>query len=411
VVTRDITERRKAEQEIARVDEQLREAQKLEGIGQLTGGLAHDFNNLLGIVVGNLDLIGDHLPDNERLRRQHKTALDAALRGAEVTRSLLAVARRQPLEVKEYDIHELIREMLPLLRSSAGSAVTIDLDFSSGELRAMLDSGGFSQVVLNLVNNSRDAMESIKRDKKLTIRTSEIHVRSNEIPQLTPGKYAVLEVTDTGSGMSESIRQQAFEPFFTTKERGRGTGLGLSMVYGYATQLGGSASIASTSENGTTVRLFLPMLASEVIDNRQGSRTQNLQLEHADACSISHIRILIVDDEVSLCDLAGAWISSLGYGCSVAQSPQVALRLLDEQPYDLLFTDIVMPGPMDGVALALEALKRQPQLRVLFASGYSPLLKNGDLPGPILNKPYRKQQLHRALAALLETAKAHEDRS
>jgi PAS domain S-box-containing protein len=401
VVTRDITERRKAEEEMARVDQQLREAQKLEGIGQLTGGLAHDFNNLLGIVVGNLDLIGEHLPDNERLQRQHKTALDAALRGAEVTRSLLAVARRQPLEVKEYDINTLIQEMLPLLRSSAGSSVTIDLDFSSGKLPAMLDAGGLSQVVLNLVNNARDAMKNSTREKKLTIRTAKTQVRSNEIPQLSPGKYAVLEVTDTGSGMSESIRQQAFEPFFTTKERGQGTGLGLAMVYGYSTQLGGSASIASTDENGTTVRILLPMHASEVIDDGQDSSTENLKVNHADAASLSHTRVLIVDDEASLCDLASAWIESLGYSCSIAQSPQVALRLLDEQPYDVMFTDIVMPGPMDGTALAREALKRQPQLRVLFASGYSPLLKGGDLPGPILNKPYRKQQLHQALGALL----------
>ena len=403
VVTRDITERKKAEEDIALADAQLREAQKLEGIGQLTGGLAHDFNNLLGIVVGNLDMIGEQLPDNERLRRQHKTALDAALRGAEVTRSLLAVARRQPMEVKKYDINALIREMLPLLRSSAGSSVTIDHEFSPGMLPSMLDAGGLSQVVLNLVNNARDAMTSVSHEKKLIIRTLKVQLRVHDNAQLTPGNYAVLEVTDNGTGMSEVIRNQAFEPFFTTKERGRGTGLGLAMVYGYATQLGGTASIESALGKGTTVRIFLPLLVSAAIDDTQGDANRDSTLPHADAASRSNIRVLIVDDEEGLCELASNWIRSLGYAFSAARSPQEALRMLDEQPYDVLFTDVVMPGKMDGIALAREALKRQPRLRVLFTTGYSQaIIVESQLPGAILNKPYRKQQLNAALVALLE---------
>mgnify|MGYP003341710643 FL=1 len=230
LVTRDITELKKAQEEVERTDRQLREAQKLEGIGQLTGGLAHDFNNLLGIVVGNLDMIGEHLPDNERLRRHHKTALDAALRGAEVTRSLLAVARRQPLEVKECDINDLLREMLPLLRTSAGSAVTIKYELAPGKLLTMLDSGALNQLVLNLVINARDAMQDLTREKTLTIRSYCRQIGEKDQADLTPGKYALLEVTDVGKGMSETIRRQAFEPFFTTKEDRKSTRLNSSHI-------------------------------------------------------------------------------------------------------------------------------------------------------------------------------------
>jgi PAS domain S-box-containing protein len=252
-VARDITDRK-------RIEEQIREMQKLDAIGQLTGGLAHDFNNLLGIVVGNLDLISELLPQGSpALTRAVDSARNAALRGAEVTRSLLAVARRQTLEVKSHDINLLLSDLLPLLKSSVGSAVTIRTELHDGALMAQLDETGLSNAVLNLAINARDAMADLTQERILTIRSWSEQVDQDSISALRPGRYAVVEIADNGSGMSENVRAQAFEPFFTTKDRKKGTGLGLAMVYGYAKQLGGTALLQSESGLGTSVRLYLPM--------------------------------------------------------------------------------------------------------------------------------------------------------
>ena len=406
-VTRDITAQKQAEEAIASTEAQLREAQKLEAIGQLTGGLAHDFNNLLGIIVGNLDLIGEQLPDDERTRRRHQTAVDAALRGAEVTRSLLSVARRQPMEVKTYDLNALAGEILPLLRSSAGSEIRLSTALTAGTLPVALDASGLSQVMLNLVINARDAMRDVPGVKNLTLSTTSKTVTAQDDALLTPGNYAVLEVSDTGAGMSEAIRAQAFEPFFTTKERGRGTGLGLAMVYGYATQLGGTASIESMEETGTTVRVWLPLQDVTALADENNDAIAPSSGGSDPAPAQARCRVLVVDDEESLCELACDWIESLGYAVTAAHSPAEALEQLDKQHFDILFTDVVMPGNMDGVALAREAVKRQPQLRVLLASGYAQGQQDSiDLLGAMLNKPYRKNQVRLALEALQEEGDA-----
>jgi PAS domain S-box-containing protein len=246
----------------AQIEHRLREVQKLEAIGQLTGGLAHDFNNLLGIVVGNLDLLLEDMPKNDLVARKRlNIAQDAALRGAQVTRSLLAVARRQPLEVYSHNLNTLVEEMMPLMRSSAGSAVKVRCKLATGELKTQLDKAGLSNVVLNLLINARDAMDNLSGNKVLTIVTRSEQVLSPAFDTLTPGYYAVLEVSDNGIGMNEAVREKAFEPFFTTKERGRGTGLGLAMVYGYAKQLGGTARIVTAEGAGTKVMIYLPMEA------------------------------------------------------------------------------------------------------------------------------------------------------
>ena len=387
----DLSERKRTEQ-------MLREAQKLEAIGQLTGGLAHDFNNLLGVVVGNLDFLGDKLPGD----KHQKAALDAALRGAEVTRSLLAVARRQPMEVAGHDLNELLGEMVPLLRSSAGSSVTLVPALSEGSLVARLDAGGLSNVVLNLVINARDAMREMGRERVLTVRTLREDQAEGNALGLTAGGYAVLEVEDTGSGMSEEVRAQAFEPFFTTKERGKGTGLGLAMVYGYAEQLGGTARIESEPGVGTKVRVYLPLEAAGV---------ERVEVEVAAeagpaggppvAMEQKRWRVLVVDDEVGLSELACVWLGSLGYEAEGVNSPAHALDKLKAGTYDVLFTDVVMPGGMDGIALAREARALQPGLRILLASGYAQaLLGADDLPGALLNKPYRKGDLAKRFAEL-----------
>ena len=412
-IQKDITERKRAETRI-------RELQKLEAIGQLTGGLAHDFNNLLGVVVGNLDQIGEALPEVGEVREHHRAALDAALRGAEVTRSLLAVARRQPLEVGAHDLNGLLMEMLPLLRSSAGSAVSVLAQLCEGELIAKLDAGGLSNVVLNLVINARDAMKGEGSEKVLRVRTDRVRVESGEESLgLAPGEYAVLEVSDTGVGMSESVRAQAFEPFFTTKERGKGTGLGLAMVYGYAEQLGGTASLESEPGRGTTVRVYLPQTeqALEGPQERSGQEAEGAaaggeteawkdmqrQEERPGGGEepVHRPRVLVVDDEPGLCDLACIWLRSLGYDVQGVNSPQQALGRLADGEYEILFTDVVMPGGMDGVMLARQALQMHPGLKVLLTSGYAKtLLEDDDPPGALLSKPYRKNDLARAFKRL-----------
>ena len=381
--------------------EQLRESQKLEAIGQLTGGLAHDFNNLLGIVVGNLDEIDERLPKNDtQLRQRLRIALDAAMRGAEVTRSLLAVARRQPMAPGTHDLNALLAEILPLARSSAGSAVTVHSDFAGGELLARVDKAGLSNVLLNLVINARDAMKDIPGHHEITLRTRKTHFARGSDETLTPGWYAVLEVTDNGAGMNEQVRAQAFQPFFTTKELGHGTGLGLAMVYGYVTQLGGTARIKSEESRGTTVQLYLPTYtqAQGTIAVRSQTATPAVSpaLAPPQLKAPGGRRVLVVDDEQALCDLACDWLASLGYQPTGVYSAQAALERLAAGPFDILFTDIVMPGNMDGVALVREALLRHTHLRVVLTSGYAKGLDDiNKLPARLVNKPYRKSDLAR----------------
>ncbi len=407
------------------LEQQLNERQKLEAIGQLTGGLAHDFNNLLGIVVGNLDLIGEGLDQEHPLHKPYQAALDATMRGVEITRLLLAVARRQPLEVARYDLNQLVEQMMPLVRSSVGSAITVRVQFAAGPLIAALDAASLSNVVLNLVINARDAMRDRPGPKILTLRTRGKSIETGSDPDLKEGRYAVLEVGDTGTGMSPAVRAQAFEPFFTTKERGKGTGLGLSMAHGYATQLGGTIRIESTEGVGTTMRVFLPMVADPavVLGSVTDAEPQPVPLAapavaapasisapaagRADDLPVapaSRKRVLVVDDEPGLCTLACDWIRALGYDVAGAQSPQDALARMADERFDLLFTDVVMPGDMDGLALAAEAKSRRPELRVLLSSGYARvLLENRSLPGPLLSKPYRKKEVAQAVEAALRS--------
>ena len=419
-VARDITAER-------RVQDQLRESQKLEAIGQLTGGLAHDFNNLLGIAVGSLDEMSRRLPqEDHELRDWHRAALDAVLRGTEVTRSLLAVARRQPLEVDCYDLNTLLAEMLPLMRVSAGADIAVSEQLAAEPLWAQLDANGLSNVVLNLVINARDALQDVARNKRLALRTREEWVGEAD-PDLAAGRYAVLEVSDNGSGMSGAVSAQAFEPFFTTKERNQGTGLGLAMVRGYAEQLGGTARIDSAPGRDTSVRVYLPIDAVRAAAQAQRPVALDRDQTPVGAPAAGAVppalvpaappvpvveaqgaaaRVLVVDDEEALCELACLWLESLGYRARAAHSAAAALELLEREPFELLFTDMVMPGGMDGMALAHKALALRPGLRVLITSGYAQrLLDKPNPPGQFLPKPYRKKELERALLALSASIK------
>lgn len=445
-----------------RIEEQLRHSQKLEAVGQLTGGLAHDFNNLLGVVVGKLDQLDERLPaEDATLRANLDVARRAALQGAEVTRSLLAIARRQPMEMRVHDLNALLREMLPLIRASVGTNVDVREVLSPGKLEVSIDAGGFSNSVLNLVLNARDAMMNKAGHRVLELRTSRHQVDMVEGSELAAGEYATLAVVDNGIGMSRFVLDQAFNPFFTTKQRGKGTGLGLAMVRGYTEQLGGTTSIESTEGNGTIVRLYLPMAAGadkrfadgdgrstslrahRVLDASLEAESDALEQESAPTAewsialtsehhqrrenatsevssppgqsgsglgesrpagerSVGRPRVLVVDDEQGLCEIAASWLDSLGYEAVWVLSPDDALKRLGSERFDVLFTDVVMPGAMDGVALGRLAKERDPRIVVLLASGYArSLIEGGPLPGVLLNKPYRRKDLATAVSALL----------
>jgi PAS domain S-box-containing protein len=371
---RDISLRLAAEQ-------QLIQTQKLDAIGQLTGGLAHDFNNILNIVMGSLDLLEIERDDNRELR---DAALSASRRGSEITRSLLAVARRTTLAPRDIGIEESLAEMAPLLRQVAGKQITIALDVCC--LRAVIhvDSGAFSNVMLNLVINARDAMPD---GGALTVRAIESEMRSDDDAQ--PRRCIAIDVTDTGGGMTADIAARAFDPFFTTKSRGHGTGLGLAMVYAFARQSGGDAKIISAPGTGTTVRLLLPASA-----NLASAATEP---PIADARGHGE-RILLVDDEPDLANVARHWLASLGYRVMVETDPQRALQRLQSQMFDALVSDVVMPGAIDGVLLGERAIACRPGIAVVLVSGNAGArVSNARYPFQFLDKPYTGQALSIAL--------------
>jgi PAS domain S-box-containing protein len=378
----DITERK-------HLDERIRETQKLEALGLLTGGLAHDFNNLLGIIIGNLDLLLSGWQGDEETRQILEAALKASLRGAELTKSLLAVARRQPLAPTTIDVCQIVREFLPLIQVTVGSAIKVEL-IEQTTVTVRADRAGLEAALLNLVINSRDAMP---HGGSLIVRVREQRVTDEDtmlLAILSPGCYVSIDVVDTGTGMTPEVAERAFEPFFTTKERGRGTGLGLAMVYGFARQSGGTAQIYSTSGLGTTIRLYLPC-AGELPSEEVPSVPIT---ERRDA------RILVVDDDTALLQITVKTLLALGYTVAATSDGQTALARLQAEPFDLLLTDVVMPG-MDGPTLAARARQVDPKLKVLYISGFA-ALQGIDLNDEhVLEKPFRSSTLEVAVQQAL----------
>lgn len=379
----DITERKQ-------LDERIRETQKLEALGLLTGGLAHDFNNLLGIIIGNLDLSLSDWQGDETTRQMIEASLHAALRGAELTKSLLAVARRQPLAPTTIDVRQVLREFLPLIQVTVGSAIKLEL-IEQTTLPARADRAGLEAAILNLVINSRDAMPN---GGNLTIKIREQRVTSEDtmlLAILAPGCYIVIDVIDTGAGMPPEVAARAFEPFFTTKERGRGTGLGLAMVYGFARQSGGTAQIYSTLGRGATVRLYLPCAGQPVVE-------EPVVIEPA---SRRDARILVVDDDPDLLRMTVTTLRNLGYTAFAAQDGKTALEILHNEPIDLLLTDVVMPET-DGRTLAMQARQVSPALKVLYMSGFAALQGVEITDAPLIEKPFRASSLEVAVQQALE---------
>ncbi len=392
VTIRDVTERKAAE-------EQLRQSQKLQAIGKLTGGVAHDFNNLLAVISGNLELADDVLAGgNEAVRKLLAPARRAAERGSTLTRSLLSFARQQPLHPQVMDLNALARDTTELLRRTLPPNIDIAFVGGAGLWSCEVDAGQLQNALLNLVVNARDAMPDGGR---LTIATGNAQIGEDAAAQseLSPGRYVTLAVSDTGLGMPPDVVERAFEPFFTTKAAGEGTGLGLSMVYGFAKQSGGYVVIASEVGTGTTVRLYLP---------RWTGQAQKAAPPEGTAATLPQT-VLLVEDDADMRLIAGTMLRSLGHSVLEAANGAKALEIAAARgDISLLLTDIVLAGSMNGRRLAQEVRRQRPGIRILYMSGYTEdaIVRQGRLePGVhFIQKPFRKIDLAAKLREALAGA-------
>ena len=389
----DITEWQQAE-------EALRRAQKMEAIGQLSGGIAHDFNNQLGVVIGYLDFLRNHVANEERPRRWVEAASRATLRCIDLTRQLLAFSRQKGRATAVVDLNALLGELENMVARSVTPAVEVRY-FLAGDLWPVeIDAGEFHDVILNLVINARDAMPD---GGKLVIETAnkwldEEYAARN--PQVEPGDYVQVKVSDTGAGMDRNTLERAFEPFFTTKQEGKGTGLGLAMVYGFVKRYGGHVRLYSEPGMGTTLCLYLPRCRTgeERLEDRGEERDEDLPGGRE--------TVLVVDDEEDLLALAEQHLNDLGYHTLTASDGSRALAVLErDEPVDLLFSDVVMPGGMNGYELARQATRLRPDIKILLTSGFnSRTIRGGqdDAPFDLLEKPYRKASLARRVRQALD---------
>jgi signal transduction histidine kinase/CheY-like chemotaxis protein len=394
---RDVTEHKNALKARRLMAEQLHQSQKMEAVGQLTGGIAHDFNNLLAVVIGNLERIGDCAGTNDTIRRLAETAQRAADRGARLTAQLLTFSRRQNLEPKVVDVGQLIREFQDIIRRAVGKNCDLEIAIDEPPWPCHVDPAQLQTALLNLAINARDAMPA---GGLLKIEARNVAVDEASAPEQSPGSYVSISVTDTGCGMAADVLERAFEPFFTTKQVGQGTGLGLSMVYGFVRQSGGHVTIKSKVGAGTTVTLYLPKAAPM-------SETDQT-LKQPQPVSTHSARILVVDDDEELLEVTSATLSGFGHHVVCAQSGRDALAVLEtDKPIDLLFSDVVMPNGITGIELAREAKRLRPGIKVLLISGNSAeaLARYGALDEfPIVSKPLTRADLAQRLASVLGTA-------
>jgi signal transduction histidine kinase len=401
-VQEEIAERMKAEGA-------LRQAQKMEAIGQLTGGVAHDFNNLLTVIVGSLDNIARHLDsgsadrDDARLRRAVGMATQSAQRATTLTSRLLAFSRRQPLDPKPLKADRLVQDIGELLQRSIGEHITLELVASPGIWPALADPNELEQALLNLAVNARDAMPA---GGKLTIETQNVFLDeaylSTVAEPVSPGQYVMIAVSDTGHGMDGDTLSHVFEPFFTTKETGKGTGLGLSQVYGFLRQSGGHVRVYSEVDQGTTVKLYLPRFHGAVATAVAAPSRPDVTLLRGNE------HLLVVEDDDGVLAYSSGVLRELGYNVIEAADAASALKALEDHPQiDLLFTDVVLPGGVHGHKLAAEVRERRPGVHVLFTSGYTrnAIVHNGRLdPGvQLITKPFTYEELALRVRRLLDS--------
>ncbi len=391
-----------------KAEESLRQAYKMEAVGQLTGGVAHDFNNLLTIIMGGLEMIDRQLPElpasvaKQRIARARDMALKGVHRAELLTQRLLAFSRQQPLSPQPVDANRLVSGISDLLRRTIGEAVSLETVTSGGLWQTLADPNQLENALLNLAVNARDAMPD---GGKLTIETQNCYLDDGYVAGLVepvkPGQYVMIAVADTGAGMDATTIERAFEPFFTTKGVGKGTGLGLSQVYGFVRQSSGHVRIYSEPGEGTSVKIYLPRYTGADHQIAQATARRD------PARAIGNERILVVEDDEALRIYTVEILSELGYHVFESQHGRDALRLLDTpQPIDLLFTDIVMPGGMNGRQLADAALQRRPGLKVLFTTGYTrnAIVHQGRLdPGvQMIGKPFSMEALASKVRDILD---------
>jgi len=387
-------------QEIEATESQVRQAQKMEAVGQLTGGVAHDFNNILTVITGTIEILGDAVKDRPHLAQITSLISAAAARGADLTQHLLAFARRQPLQPRNTDVNALIVDAARLLRPTLGEQIEIESMLAPDSAPALIDPSQLSTAILNLALNARDAMAD---GGKLTLETKNVVLDDNYASMnsdVKPGDYVMIAVSDTGTGISANLIEKVFEPFFTTKDVGKGVGLGLSMVYGFVKQSNGHIKIYSEEGHGTTVKLYLPQATgvasfADVLTAEAGLPS----FERGDKS------ILIVEDDALVREYVVTQIKSLGYKTLAASNAAEALAIIDGPEHiDLLFTDVIIPGGMNGRQLALAALVRRPDLKVLYTSGYTEnaIVHHGRLDAGVLLLP--KPYLSSDLARMIQTA-------
>jgi PAS domain S-box-containing protein len=402
-VARDVTEQRAHARALADAEDALRQAQKMETLGQLTGGVAHDFNNLLQIVTGNLELLQRGLPEDQaRLRRAADNAMAGAERAALLTQRLLAFSRRQPLAPERIDPNRLVSGMSDLLNRTLGETIEVETIQSARIWPVEIDVNQMENALLNLAVNARDAMPD---GGKLTIEVANTHIDEDYAAQeaeVSPGQYVLISVSDTGQGMDEDVLSHAIEPFFTTKEVGRGTGLGLSMVYGFIKQSGGHIRVYSERGHGTTVKIYLPRFYGPLPDNDTGTVSRATPVCGGDET------VLVCEDDDKVRAYTVDVLKELGYRVMEADNGAAALQALEtaSEPIDLLFTDVILPGGMTGADIAQQARAQQPGLRILFATGYArnAIIHHGRLdPGvELLTKPFTYAELATKVREMLD---------
>jgi signal transduction histidine kinase len=379
--------------------QQLAQAQKMEAVGQLTGGIAHDFNNILTVITGTIEILAEAVAGQPDLAQIAAMVDGAAQRGADLTQRLLAFARKQPLHPRATDINELVMNAARLLQPTLGEQIEIESMLAEDAWPALVDPGQLTTALVNLAVNARDAMPD---GGKLTFETTNVHLDeayAEANREVLPGAYAMVAVSDNGTGIPAAIRDKVFEPFFTTKEVGKGTGLGLSMVYGFVKQSGGHIKLCGEEGHGTRIKIYLPRAT--------GRDLEAVETAVAAPAQGGTETILVVEDDPLVRQYVITQLVALGYRAIPAANAEAALVLIDQgTPCDLLFTDVIMPGSMNGRELAGEVLRRRPGVKVLYTSGYSQsaIIHNGRLdPGVLLlTKPYRRSDLAQMIRVAIE---------
>ncbi len=393
-VSTDITERK-------RTEDTLRRAQKMEAIGQLTGGIAHDFNNLLGIIVGNLDLLKDELEDGP-IKQHAKSALKAALRGSDLTRRLLAFSRKATPETRPLCVNQVITDMQNLIEKSLTASINVEASLDNRLWLTDINQGELEDAIINLAVNAKDAMPN---GGTLHIETSNRIIDESYVNTHTgaeAGKYVLISVHDTGSGIHKDVIEKVLDPFFTTKPGSKGSGLGLSMVYGFVKRVRGYINLSSEPGKGTTVEIFLPR-------SDKDSSIEHLNTNTETAYRGGDETILIVDDEPELALIAESALSKYGYRVLNAGTASEAIDIINKRPeIDLLFSDVVMPGGMDGFALAQYVKQNHPKIKILLASGFTHKTneqQREETGQSMLRKPYRKTELVNHVRKTLDSDK------